>query len=149
MIQPFHILVVEDNVDDEFMIRRSFQRAHIINEVVCLRDGEEALDYLLKRGAYAEATHEMPGLVMLDLNLPRLTGKELLQQIEEHSVLAELPIVVLTVSDSTEDILDCYDSGAYAYLKKPLTTDNIMDFIVSEKFFDICLVPSQTTSKPR
>jgi CheY-like chemotaxis protein len=149
MIQPFHILVVEDNVDDEFMIRRSFQRAHIINEIVCLRDGEEALDYLLKRGVYADATHEMPGLVMLDLNLPRLTGQETLQQLEQHSVLAELPVVVLTVSDSTEDILDCYDSGAYAYLKKPLTTENIMDFIVSEKFFDICLVPSQTHTKPR
>jgi len=146
MAEPFHILIIEDNIDDEFMIRRAFQKAHIVNEIKCVRDGEEALDYLLKRGPFAEAQHAMPGLVLLDLNLPKVTGKEFLAAITDHEPLKDLPIVVLSVSDSTEDILDCYDSGVYAYLKKPLKPENILDFIMSEKFFGIYLVAAASVA---
>ena len=71
MTSDHHILIVEDNIDDEFMIRRAFQKAHIVNEIRSVRDGEEALEYLLKRDRYAGADHAMPGLVLLDLNLPK------------------------------------------------------------------------------
>lgn len=146
MAEPFHILIIEDNIDDEFMIRRAFQKAHIVNEIKCVRDGEEALDYLLTCGTHADAAHPLPGLVMLDLNLPKLTGKEFLAAIPSHESLKDLPIVVLSVSDSTEDILDCYDSGVYAYLKKPLKPENILDFIMSEKFFGIYLVAAPSVA---
>ena len=146
MAEPFHILIIEDNIDDEFMIRRAFQKAHIVNEIKCVRDGEEALEYLLKRERYTGAPHPMPGLVLLDLNLPKVTGKEFLAAIAEHEALKDLPIVVLSISDSTEDILDCYDSGVYAYLKKPLKPENILDFIMSEKFFGIYLVAAPSVS---
>jgi CheY-like chemotaxis protein len=146
MAEPFHILIIEDNIDDEFMIRRAFQKAHIVNEIRCVRDGEEALEYLLHRERYAGTIHPMPGLVLLDLNLPKVTGKEFLAAITGHESLKDLPIVVLSVSDSTEDILDCYDSGVYAYLKKPLKPENILDFIMSEKFFGIYLVASPSVA---
>jgi DNA-binding response OmpR family regulator len=143
MVRPFHILVIEDDENDEYMIRHAFQKARIMNEVVCMRDAEVALDYLLKRGSYAGSEDPLPGLITLDLNLPGVSGKDFLRQLSESKLLKSIPIVVLTVSDSTEDILDCYDFGIYAYLKKPLKSENIVDFILGENFFGLYVVATE------
>jgi CheY-like chemotaxis protein len=138
-VEPFSILIIEDNSDDEYMVRRAFEKAQILNEVISVGDGEQALDYLKRRGEYKDAAHSLPGLILLDLNMPRMSGKEFLQEIENDDALKEIPVIVLTVSDSTEDILDCYDSGVYAYLRKPLSAENIVDFVQSERKFGMYL----------
>ena len=147
-MDPFSILIIEDNSDDEYMIRRAFEKAQILNEIISVGDGEQALDYLQRRGEYKDGEHALPGLILLDLNMPRMSGKEFLQQIEDDDTLKEIPVIVLTVSDSTEDILDCYDSGVYAYLRKPLTAENIVDFIQSEQKFGMFLTAMPGASTP-
>jgi len=115
------ILLVEDNVDDEVLTLRALKKNNIVNEVVVARDGVEALDYLLGTGAFAgRDPDDLPQLVLLDLNLPRLGGDEVLRQIRAHERTKLIPVVVLTSSKEEEDVLRSYTHGANAYVRKPV-----------------------------
>jgi DNA-binding response OmpR family regulator len=115
------VLVVEDNPQDELFTLRALQRAGFTSRVDVVRDGQQALDYLLRQGEYADREGpDLPTVVILDLNLPRLSGLEVLERLRAASRTELLPVVVLTSSDDEQDRLDSYRGGANGYVSKPL-----------------------------
>lgn len=115
------VLLVEDNSRDVRLIQRAFAQANYPHDLRVVRDGEEALAYLRGEGAYADPhTAPRPDLVLLDLNLPRLNGHEVLKHCKQDAALRQIPIVVLTTSEHPEDVRLAYDTGANAYLLKPV-----------------------------
>ena len=116
------ILLVEDNPDDVRLTRRSFKENHIMNELIVATDGAEALDYLLKTADDPDGL--LPAVTLLDLNLPKIDGLELLQRIRTHPKLKRLPIVVLTSSKEQIDLVRSYELGANSYIQKPVEFDD-------------------------
>jgi two-component system response regulator len=114
-----NILLVEDNPDDEALTLRAFKRSNIRNEIAVVRDGAEALAYLLPADGNGEAPPS-PALILLDLNLPKIGGLEVLRRMRADDRTSLIPVVVLTSSKLEEDILDSYRNGANAYVRKPV-----------------------------
>jgi two-component system response regulator len=118
------ILLVEDNPDDEILTRRAFKKNNILNDLVVAHDGVEALDYLFGTGAHAGRDPSvLPELVLLDLNLPRVSGLEVLRRIRSDERTKLLAVVVLTSSKQEEDIVTSYALGANAFVRKPVEFD--------------------------
>ena len=121
MIAEKIILMVEDNLNDVALTLRAFKKSHIQNEVVVVHDGAEALDYLFARGSYAGRDPAiLPAVILLDLNLPKLGGIEVLQQIRANEQTKLLPVVILTSSNEDKDRLEGYISGCNSYVQKPV-----------------------------
>lgn len=114
------ILLVEDSAADEELTLRALRKANIVNHVVVARDGAEALDYLFMRGAHADRAPGLPQVVLLDLNLPKLGGLDVLRAIRADERTALLPVVILTSSDEEADLLHSYAHGANSYIVKPV-----------------------------
>ena len=115
------ILLVEDNPSDAGLTKRAFDKHRIHNELVVVEDGQEALDYLFGAGAYAgRDTGQMPAVILLDLQLPRLDGLEILKRIRGHDLTKRLPVVVLTSSREEQDEAMSYNLGANSYIRKPV-----------------------------
>lgn len=115
------ILLVEDNPDDEELTVRALRKAKIANEIVITRDGQEAVDFLLAQGKYADRdTSRQPAVVLLDLKLPKLNGLDVLKVIRADSRTDIVPVVVLTSSSEEEDMLSSYEYGANSYVRKPV-----------------------------
>jgi two-component system response regulator len=115
------ILLVEDNADDEEFTLRALHRAKVTNPVIVVRDGSEAVDFLLGTGQYADRdASQVPAVVLLDLNLPKLSGIEVLRRIRNEPATRHVPVVVLTSSSEDEDVVDSYLSGANSYVRKPV-----------------------------
>jgi two-component system response regulator len=114
------ILLVEDNPDDELLTLRALKKNNIHNEVAVAHDGEEALAWLQRRGAYASRSPEPPVLVLLDLKLPKVDGLEVLRQLRADPQLAIVPVVILTTSSEEQDIVSSYRLGANSYIRKPV-----------------------------
>jgi len=128
--KPFEILLVEDNPADVEITIEAFRRSRSGNHVSVCRDGEEALDFLFQRGRFAKAgSAPRPDLVLLDLNLPRKSGIEILTQVKAATALKDIPIVVLTTSDRDEDVSRSYQFGANSYLTKPVQFDDCVKLI--------------------
>jgi CheY-like chemotaxis protein len=135
-LHPIEVLLVEDDPGDELMTREAFEDNKIGNKLHVARDGAEALDFLYRRGAHAGAPRV--GLILLDLNLPKYDGRQILEQIKSDPDLAHVPVVILTTSSSEEDILRSYKLHANAYVTKPVdvtqfigAVQQIDDFFVS------------------
>ena len=115
------ILLVEDNADDIELTRIAFIEAKIANQLTVVQDGAEALDYLFARGAYAgRDPHHLPSIVLLDLNLPKVDGREVLQAIRDNPVTRSLPVVVMTTSAEPFDVEASYALGVNSYIQKPV-----------------------------
>lgn len=115
------ILLVEDNADDEVLTLRALRKNNILNEVIVARDGAEALDYLFATGSYAgRDTRNQPQLVLLDLNLPKIDGLEVLRRIRDNENTSTQPVVILTTSNEDRDVLASYRLGANSYIRKPV-----------------------------
>ncbi len=115
------ILLVEDNADDEALSMRAFQRNNIRNPIVCVRDGQEALDWLFARGAHeGRDVQDRPAVILLDLKLPKIDGLEVLRRIRQHSSTRLTPVVILTSSCEDRDRLEGYSLGANSYIQKPV-----------------------------
>ena len=121
------ILLVEDNPDDIDLTVRAFQRHNLQNQLVVVRDGEEALDYLFCRGAYQDREPSQPRVVLLDLKLPKVDGLEVLKQIRENEQTKFLPVVILTSSQEEQDLIQGYSLGANSYVRKPVDFAHFVD----------------------
>jgi CheY-like chemotaxis protein len=116
------ILMADDDEDDRELARQAMERGRPSSELRFVEDGEELLDYLLRRGRYADPkSAPRPALILLDLNMPRLDGREALRALKSHAALKHIPVIVLTTSKAEEDILRSYDLGANCYIPKPVT----------------------------
>lgn len=116
------ILVVEDDPEDRQLVEKAVAISHCADELHFVEDGEEALDYLYYRGKYSDpASAPRPGLLLLDLNLPKKNGREVLQEIKADPTMRALPVIVFSTSQAIEDIQACYDVGANSYISKPNT----------------------------
>lgn len=123
------ILLVEDSPNDVELILTSLAESHLGNEVAVVRDGEEALDYLYRRGAFHQRIKGNPVVVMLDLKLPKVDGIEVLASLKADPDLKILPVVILTSSREEPDLSQCYQLGANAYVVKPIDFDEFMQTI--------------------
>ena len=124
------ILLVEDNADDEDLTLRALAKNNLANGIIVVRDGAEAVDFLFGTGAHAARdTRIQPQIVLLDLNLPRLSGHEVLKRLRADERTRLLPIVVLTSSREEEDVVNSYSLGANAYVRKPVSFDRFVDAV--------------------
>lgn len=123
------ILLVEDSPNDVELILTSLEESHLRNEVVVVQDGEEALDYLYRRGAFRQRVEGNPVVVMLDLKLPKVDGIEVLTSLKADPKLKILPVVILTSSREDPDLSKCYQLGANAYVVKPIDFSEFMQTI--------------------
>ncbi|MFH1338399.1 MAG: response regulator [Candidatus Omnitrophota bacterium] len=124
------ILLVEDNPDDIQITQRALKEARIINKLWIVRDGQEALDFLYHRGKYQDtATSPKPGLILLDLNLPKVNGLDVLKEIKQNPDFKRIPIVVLTVSRRDEDIVKGYNYGCNSFIQKPLEFEKFVEAV--------------------
>ncbi len=119
------VLLVEDNDDDIELTLRSFQKQAFPSKIDVVRNGQEALDYLI--GGHTKPTPEMPALILLDLKLPKIDGLEVLRQIRTHPDTRYIPVVVLTTSSQKSDKIQSYDRGANSYIRKPMDYDQFLD----------------------
>jgi CheY-like chemotaxis protein len=138
------ILLVEDNPADIQITRRAMRDGAVPVELIVVRDGQEAVDYLFRQGPQAErADWRRPDLILLDLNLPRLTGREVLQQVRRHAELRAVPVVILSTSNREEDILDLYHLGANTYIDKPQDFNRFVEVlkVIQRYWLDAALLP--------
>ncbi|MDX2919479.1 MULTISPECIES: response regulator [Streptomyces] len=142
-VQPIEVLLVEDDPGDELMTREAFEDNKIRNTLHVVRDGQEALDFLYRRGEYADAPR--PDLVLLDLNLPKYDGRQVLEQIKGDPELSLIPVVVLTTSSAEEDILRSYKLHANAYVTKPVDLDQFIAAVrqIDEFFVTVVRLPGR------
>ncbi|ANJ11147.1 response regulator [Streptomyces parvulus] len=138
---PIDVLLVEDDPGDELMTREAFEDNKIGNTLHVVRDGEEALDFLYRRGDHADAPR--PDLILLDLNLPKYDGRQVLEQIKSDSELSDIPVVVLTTSAAEEDILRSYKLHANAYVTKPVDLDQFIAAVrqIDDFFVQVVRLP--------
>ena len=130
--EPITILMADDDQDDRLLAREAFIESRLKNKLYSVEDGEELMQYLHRRGKYSDKNiSPMPGLILLDLNMPRKDGREALQEIKSDATLRRIPIVVLTTSDAEEDIVRSYELGVSAYIRKPVTFDGLITVIKS------------------
>ncbi len=126
-MKPKVILLVEDNPSDVALTQRALAKSRIANELAVAEDGQEALDYLFGPGAQTEQPlPELPALVLLDLKLPKLNGREVLQRLRQDTRLRNVPVVILTSSSQDEDVIAAYLHGANSYVRKPVLFEPFM-----------------------
>ncbi|MCP4650425.1 MAG: response regulator [PVC group bacterium] len=123
------ILLVEDNLDDVAIAKRALKKAEIINQLWVVRDGQEALDFFYKKGPYKDEEFQKPGLILLDINLPKLSGLEVLKEIKQNDQFKQIPIVMLTVSKRDEDVFKGYTYGCNSFIQKPVEFERFVDVI--------------------
>ena len=140
-LRPAEVLLVEDDPGDEMMTREAFEDNKIGNTLHVVRDGLEALDFLYRRGEYENAPE--PDLILLDLNLPKYDGRQLLDTIKSDPDLCHIPVVVLTTSAAEEDVLHSYKLHANAYVTKPVDLDQFMKAVrqIDEFFVQVVRLP--------
>lgn len=138
------ILLVEDSQEDYETTIRAFKKSRLANPLFRCEDGDEALEFLFRRGKYNDASKApRPGLIMLDLNLPGTDGREVLQELKQADHLKSIPVVVLTTSSDQRDIDACYKAGANSYIQKPVDLNGFMKAVhrLNDYWFEIVLLP--------
>jgi CheY-like chemotaxis protein len=128
--QPLCILVAEDDEDDREMTRDALEHAHLVNDLRFVVDGQDLMDYLRHEGRYASGTNlQRPGVILLDLNMPKKDGREALAEIKADQSLRSIPVIVLTTSRDEEDIFRTYDLGVNSFITKPVTFAGLVEAI--------------------
>ncbi len=124
------ILLAEDDADDRLLVKEALAEGRVLNDLRSVENGEELLDYLRRQGRYADPEESpRPGLVLLDLNMPRKDGREALREIKADPDLKRIPVVVMTTSKAEEDVLSSYDLGASSYITKPVTFERLVELM--------------------
>ena len=126
---PITILICDDDEDDRMLTQQALEQAHISNALQFVEDGEQLLDYLYQRGAYAGEMGKAPrpGLILLDLNMPKMDGREALKVIKGDKTLSDIPVVVLSTSRLDEDVIRSYQLGVNSFISKPVTFSGLVD----------------------
>ena len=140
------IVLADDDPDDRKLTEEAFAENRLANQLHCVEDGEELLDYLHRRGKYMHLRNEpLPGLILLDLNMPRKDGREALKEIKANPDLRRIPIVVLTTSKAEEDILRSYDLGVNSYVTKPVTFKSLVELVkvLGRYWFEVVELPPE------
>ena len=142
-VRPIEVLLVEDDAGDVLMTQEAFQDARVANSLSVVSDGSEALQFLRQEGEYANASR--PDLILLDLNLPRVDGREVLTAIKQDAALGSIPVVVLTTSEAEEDILRSYSLHANAYVTKPVDFDRFLEVVkqIDDFFVSVVKLPGR------
>ncbi len=141
-LKKLKVLLVEDNPDDVLITERALEKGDAKCELFVARDGEEALDFLRRKGKFKDAPR--PDLILLDLNLPKINGLEVLAEIKRDNQLRRIPVIVLTVSDAEEDMVRAYDSGASGYITKPASTVEFMKVLTTVRdYWEISELPPE------
>ena len=143
-ITPIKVLLADDDPDDRQLTRDAFGENRLANELDCVEDGEELMEYLHRRGRYSELQNApLPRLILLDLNMPRKDGREALKEIKADPDLRRIPIVVLTTSKAEGDILGSYNLGANSYVTKPVTFKSLVELVkvFNQYWFEVVKLP--------
>lgn len=141
--KPITILMADDDPDDRLLLKEAFEENRLMNNLETVEDGEELMDFLHRRGKY-ENSEITPGLVLLDLNMPRKSGIEALREIKSDEKLRRLPVVILTTSKAEEDIIRSYDLGVNSFIVKPVTFDSLVELVkdLDKYWFQIVELPT-------
>jgi CheY-like chemotaxis protein len=140
---PICIVMADDDEDDRAATREGFERNRMANDFHTVNDGEELMSFLRREGKYVDAPR--PGLILLDLNMPRKDGREALTEIKRDPGLRSIPVVVLTTSSQEEDILRSYDLGANSYITKPVTLDALVKVLgtIGQYWIQVVQLPAK------
>lgn len=141
---PIVILMADDDDDDYLLTKKALEESKLLNTLIRVKDGEELLDYLHARGQYAEGTVR-PGVILLDLNMPRKDGREALREIKSNPDLSGIPVVIFTTSKAEEDIYRSYQLGSNSFITKPVTFENLITVMktLGTYWFEIVELPAE------
>jgi CheY-like chemotaxis protein len=142
---PITILMADDDSDDRLLMKEALTENRLANDLKFVEDGEELMDYLLRRGSYSSPEKSpRPGLILLDLNMPRKDGREALQEIKSHPELKSIPVIVLTTSKAEEDVYRTYNLGVNSFVSKPVTFDALVAIVreLGRYWFELVELPS-------
>jgi CheY-like chemotaxis protein len=148
--KPITILVADDDPDDRILVQDALTESRLANDVRFVEDGEELMDYLLHRHKYADAASApSPGLILLDLNMPRKDGREAIREIKADAQLKFIPIVVLTTSRAEEDIYKTYNLGVNSFITKPVTFESFVELmrLLGRYWFEIVELPRENSNE--
>ncbi len=143
---PVIILMADDDEDDYMLAREALLESRLTNELHFVKDGEELMDYLYRRAKYAQKSNSpRPGLILLDLNMPKKDGREALTEIKSDPNLRQIPVVVLTTSKAQDDIYEIYDLGANSFITKPVTFSSLVEVMktLGKYWFEIVELPQE------
>lgn len=138
------VILMADDDDDDFMLtEKALKESKLLNTLVRVRDGQELLDYLQKRGDYADVETVRPGVILLDLNMPRMDGREALKEIKTNDGLRDIPVVIFTTSKAEEDIYRSYQLGVNSFITKPVTFESLIAVMktLGKYWFEIVELP--------
>lgn len=144
------ILIADDDIDDCQMIKEAFQESRLLNRLEFVSNGEELLDYVNHRGKYSNAAeHPLPGLILLDLNMPRKDGRETLKELKNNPRFRQIPVVVLTTSQAEEDVIRTYNLGVNSFITKPVAFSSLVQIIggIGRYWFEIVELPDSVEAK--
>lgn len=141
--KPIVILMAEDDPDDRLLAKEALEESQLVNQIYFVADGIELLDYLKKRGEYADKPAPRPGVILLDLNMPRVDGREALERIKTDPDLRSIPVIVLTTSKAEEDILRSYQLGVNGFITKPVSFEGLVSVMggLGKYWFQIVELP--------
>jgi CheY-like chemotaxis protein len=143
---PITILMADDDADDRLMMKEAMNENRLKNDLRFVEDGEELMDYLLRRGSYeSPESSPRPGLILLDLNMPKKDGREALQEIKSHTDLRSIPVIVLTTSKAEEDVYRTYNLGVNSFVSKPVTFASLVDIVreLGRYWFELVELPKE------
>lgn len=128
--KSLHILMADDDEDDRLLTKEAMHESRVLNDLMFVEDGVQLLQYLRGEGKYQDRTsYPLPGLILLDLNMPKMDGREALKEIKSDAKLRRIPVVILTTSKAEEDMVKGYDLGAASYITKPVTFEALVDLM--------------------
>lgn len=141
--QKYCVLVADDDTDDQFMLKEAFSSLNFDKEIRTVENGEELLDYLSKKGKYDEETLPFPKLILLDLNMPKIDGRQCLRLIKENPDYCKIPIIIFSTSNNPEDISQSYELGANSYIIKPYSYNELVEIIdiIKKYWFSVVKIP--------
>lgn len=133
--REFSILIADDDDDDQLLLSSAFKEVGFNGPIKAIGNGEELMDYLLRRGKYESSSHEAPHLILLDLNMPKKDGRRVLQEIRQHQKLNKIPIIVLSTSFNPEEISYSYELGANSFISKPSSYNELKEIAKAIKIY--------------